>query len=116
MMKNSDTQIRLVQYFNSIAEHWDRWKRRNCYYHKNIERLLQFLVAPQSTVLEVGCATGDLLNAVHPIAGVGVDVSSVMVQLAQKKYPHLTFYEMNAEELSLNQHFDYVVYQISSAI
>ncbi len=109
MMKNSDTQIRLVQYFNSIAEHWDRWKRRNCYYHKNIERLLQFLVAPQSTVLEVGCATGDLLNAVHPIAGVGVDVSSVMVQLAQKKYPHLTFYEMNAEELSLNQHFDYVV-------
>jgi SAM-dependent methyltransferase len=98
-----------IKYFDSLAPAWDRWKNRNRYYHKSVERLLQFLVPPQSTVLELGCATGDLLNAVQPSKGVGIDISPKMVQLAQQKHPHLIFHVMNAEELSYNQKFDYVV-------
>jgi Glycosyltransferases, probably involved in cell wall biogenesis len=60
-------------------------------------------------VLELGCATGDLLNAVQPFKGVGIDISPKMVQLAQQKHPHLIFHVVNAEELSLDQKFEYVV-------
>lgn len=98
-----------VTYFDSIADRWDRWKHRNRYYHKNLERLLQFLVEPNSSILEIGCATGDLLNALRPKRGVGIDFSRVMVEQARRKYPSHRFLQMNAEDASLKERFDYVV-------
>lgn len=109
MKQDTNTLLRLTEYFNSIAERWDRWQEHNHYYHKNIKQLLQFLIPQHASVLELGCATGDLLNAVQPSVGVGVDISSKMVHIAQKKYPQHTFHNMNAEQLSLKQKFDYVV-------
>jgi SAM-dependent methyltransferase len=109
MRQNTDTLLLLTEYFDSIAERWDHWQERNQYYHQNVKQLLQFLIPQHASVLELGCATGDLLHAVQPSVGVGTDISSKMVQLAQKKYPHLTFHTMNAEQLSLEQKFDYVV-------
>jgi trans-aconitate methyltransferase len=98
-----------AEYFSSIADRWDKWKSRNSYYHKNLERLMQFLIEPHSSVLEIGSATGDLLNAVHPSPGVGIDYSKEMVVRATQKYPHLQFLVMDAEQISLREHFDYVV-------
>ena len=109
MKQNTDTLVRLTEYFDSIAERWDHWQEQNRYYHKNVKQLLQFLIPQHSSVLEIGCATGDLLNSVQPSIGIGVDISSEMIRLAQKKYPHHTFYTMNDEQLSLKQKFDYVV-------
>ncbi|RPI04084.1 MAG: glycosyltransferase [Ignavibacteriae bacterium] len=109
MKQNTDTLPLLTSYFDSIADRWDRWQDRNHYYHQNVKELLQFLIPRQSSVLELGCATGDLLNAVEPATGVGVDISTEMIRCAQKKYPHLTFQSMNAEQLSLHQKFEYVV-------
>jgi SAM-dependent methyltransferase len=109
MKQNTDTLIRLTDYFDSIAERWDRWQGHNRYYHKNVHHLFQFLISQHASVLELGCATGDLLNALQPSVGVGVDISSQMVQLAQKKYPRFIFHTMNAEQLSLDQKFDYVI-------
>ena len=109
MKQNADTVIRLTEYFDSIADQWDRWQGRNRYYHDNVKRLLQFLIPQHTSVLELGCATGDLLHATQPSVGVGVDISEKMVHFAQKKYPQFTFHTMNAEQLSLEQKFDYVV-------
>ena len=109
MKQNNDTVILLTKYFDAIAERWDRWQARNRYYHQSVKHLLQFLIPQHATVLELGCATGDLLNAIQPSVGVGVDISSEMIRRAQKKYPHLTFRVMNAEQVSIDQKFDYVV-------
>ena len=109
MKQNTDTLVRLTEYFDSIADRWDHWQGHNRYYHRNVKQLLQFLIPQHSSVLELGCATGDLLDAVQPSVGVGVDISSHMVHLAKKKYPHHTFHTMNAEQLSLKQKFEYVV-------
>jgi SAM-dependent methyltransferase len=109
MRQNTNTLLLLTEYFDSIAERWDRWQKRSQYYHQSVKRLLQFLIPQHASVLELGCATGDLLNAVQPSVGVGVDISSEMIQRAQKKYPAHTFHTMNAEQLSLEQKFDYVV-------
>ena len=97
------------QYFDSIAGKWDSWKARNRYYHRNIENLMKFLVPAGSSVLEAGCATGDLLNAVQPKRGLGIDCSANMVDIARRKYPGLTFETMDAEEIRIKGTFDVVV-------
>ena len=109
MKQSTERYDRHTQYFDSIAERWDRWQKRNGYYHVTINQLIRFLVPQHASVLELGCATGDLLNSAQPSVGVGVDISSKMIHIAQNKYPHHTFHSMNAEQLSLEQKFDYVV-------
>ena len=60
-------------------------------------------------MLEIGCGTGDLLNALAPSRGVGVDLSPATVRIARSKYPALTFVAGDAEHLPLRGSFDYVV-------
>ncbi len=96
-------------YFDFLAPDWDRWKARNRYYHKAQENLFKFLVEPGSSVLEVGCATADVLAAVQPSRAVGVDFSRRMVELASKKYSHITFEHQDAEQVRLPGKFDYVL-------
>ncbi|MFZ9737752.1 MAG: glycosyltransferase [Prochlorotrichaceae cyanobacterium] len=109
-----DLHHTLRQHFDTLAPSWDRWKRRNRYYHDDLKKLAQFFIPPQSTVLEIGCGTGDLLAAVQPSRGIGVDFSPKMIEQAQAKYPHLVFYCGIAEQLTLEvltppQPLDYIV-------
>ncbi|MBU0566542.1 glycosyltransferase [bacterium] len=98
-----------ITYFNSIAEKRDYWKQKNRYYYLELERLLRFIVPPKVSVLEIGCGTGDLIGHLKPARGVGVDFSPETVNIAQKKYPDYTFLVDDAEELHLNEKFDYVI-------
>ncbi len=85
--------------------------KKNRYFHNYIYHLLSHHVLPGSSVLEIGCGSGDLLAALAPSAGVGVDIDSVSVEEARRHYPHLTFHETAVEDLSsLNlPQFDYVI-------
>jgi len=60
--------------------------------------------------LEIGCATGELLAAVEPAHGVGVDFSPLMVSEARRRHPHLTFRVADAHDLSgIEGPFDVVI-------
>ena len=50
-----------------------RWRKRNSYYYNWLDRIYKFVVRPGSRVLHVGCECGDILAAVAPSYGVGVD-------------------------------------------
>jgi SAM-dependent methyltransferase len=91
------------------ARERDAWKKRNSYYHRHIERLCRSIVSGGSSVLEIGCSTGDLLASLNPARGVGMDVSATAVRLASEKYPALRFEVHNAEELPTQGPYDYVV-------
>ncbi|UCG59239.1 MAG: glycosyltransferase [Phycisphaerales bacterium] len=86
-----------------------RWRKRNAYYYAWLNRVYRFFVRPNSRVLHIGCECGDLLAAVEPSYGVGVDASPDAVQLASKRFPHLRFFVMDPHELSLDEKFDYVL-------
>ena len=60
-------------YFDRIAPELDRWSRRNRYYYSDLVRLHQFIIPSGSRVLEIGCGTGDLLQATAPALGVGLE-------------------------------------------
>ncbi|MBM3707416.1 MAG: glycosyltransferase [Actinobacteria bacterium] len=98
-----------IDFFNSIAKDRDHWKKKNRYYYKKITQLLKFIIPEGSSVLEIGCGTGDLLNDLKPGMGVGIDFSINMINIAKEKYPGLTFIEMDAENLNLDYKFDYIV-------
>ncbi|KAM3096595.1 glycosyltransferase [Phormidesmis sp. 146-35] len=86
-------------YFDCIAPDLDRWNQRNRYYYQDLDRLHQFLIPPGSCVLEIGCGTGNLLAALQPKIGVGIDFSQGTIDIAQAKYPHLQFHCLDAETL-----------------
>jgi SAM-dependent methyltransferase len=90
----------IVSHFNQIAPDLDRWQTINRYYYRDLARLHQFLIPVGTRVLEIGCGTGDLLSATHPSVGVGVDISPMIVNLAQKNHPNLRFYCADAETLT----------------
>ena len=103
---------RKVERWNALADDRDRWRHRGRVYHQEIVRLLRFLVPPGSRVLEIGTTTGDLLAALEPTVGVGIDFSPAMVERAKQKYPQLEFLVGDAEELPEaldGRQFDFVV-------
>jgi SAM-dependent methyltransferase len=98
------------RFFDHYAGEVDRWHDRNAGYHAAIGSVASFYVSPSSRVLEVGSGNGDLLAALKPAYGLGVDISGKMVDLAAKKHPKLQFRKMCAEELELpGESFDYIV-------
>lgn len=103
-------------YRESRIAHWDqispalRHRRRSgAYYHRRLSEIYRFLCPPGKRVLEIGCAHGDLLAALQPEAGVGVDFSPKMIDAAREKHPSLQFVEADAHELNLEQTFDTII-------
>src|SRR5512141_1169327 len=92
----------LVALLDAQAPDSDRWKRRNWYYYEMIERIVRFHVPPGSSVLEIGCGTGDLLAALEPSRGVGVDISPKVVEIARGRHPALTFHICDVQDLAIS--------------
>ena len=99
----------LLDYFEKTASKRDRWKRRNRFYQNTIERHYAFSIPEGSTVLELGCSTGDLLNAVKPGKGIGVDFSENVLEIARQKYPHLEFRLADAIQFVPEIEIDYII-------
>lgn len=86
-----------------------RWRKRNSYYYGWLDEIYRFVVRPGSRVLHVGCECGDLLAAVEPSYGVGIDADADVIELAKKRFGHLNFHRMDPHELELDEKFDYVL-------
>ncbi len=99
----------LHDYFENLAAKRDKWIKRNRFYHRTLQKHFSFIIPVGSRVLELGCATGDLLNAVKPSVGVGVDFSQNMLAIAENKYPNLQFVHADAAEYSTSLEFDYII-------
>jgi ubiquinone/menaquinone biosynthesis C-methylase UbiE len=102
----------VARHFDGLARSIDRWRSRNRYYHHDQIAHLRYLIGARSRVLVLGCGTGDLLNALEPRVGVGVDLSAAVIEVAREKYPHLQFVVGDAdriEDVLPEETFDYIV-------
>jgi SAM-dependent methyltransferase len=78
-------------------------------YPRLIANYFAFLVPPGARVLEIGCGLGDLLAAVRPARGVGVDFSPKAIELARARHPELEFHVGEALTFETSETFDYVI-------
>src|SRR5689334_13233666 len=111
-----DDDGRRSAYREARAAHWNRVARTlsrvdrfNGGYHARIEELYRWLIPPGQRVLELGCGPGDLLAAVSPAYGVGVDFAADMLAVAAARHPALSFVAADVHELDLGETFDYII-------
>ncbi|EDX86169.1 Methyltransferase domain family [Synechococcus sp. PCC 7335] len=89
-----------MDHFDQVAPALDHWHAVNRYYYQDLVRLHRFLIPAGARVLAIGCGTGDLLAAIEPGVGVGIDISPTTINIAQRNHPSLRFYCADAETLS----------------
>jgi SAM-dependent methyltransferase len=95
--------------FDAFAPADEKWRRRNRTYHRLVAQILRFQIPRGKRVLEIGCGSGELLAALEPSEGVGVDVSEALLEKARARHPDLQFVHAIGEELDLGRTFDYIV-------
>jgi SAM-dependent methyltransferase len=78
-------------------------------YRRRLIKAYQNVIGPGQRVLEVGCAEGDLLAALKPSYGVGVDFCPEMLAVARERHPGLNFLQADALELKFAEKFDYII-------
>ncbi len=104
-----DRKNELKIYFDNLASERKMWKKRNRFYHKTLEKYYRFFIPENSNVLEIGSGTGELLAAVNPSSGLGIDFSEQMISIARQAYPDIKFICNDAENLSIDEKFDYII-------
>ena len=73
----------MSRHFDAVAEQ-DRFARRiQSGFHAGIASLLSGLIPDGARVLEAGCGRGDLLRALKPSRGLGLDISARMLERAR---------------------------------
>ena len=88
-------------HWQKIAEHGRReTKLLHASYKKYLQKLYRFLVPEGLRVLELGCAEGNLLAALKPSHGVGIDFAPAMLELAKKRYANLHFLLADIHDLN----------------
>ena len=97
------------RYWDEFAQSLDQWQRVRGYYQRRLADVYKHLIPPNMRVLELGCGQGDLLNALQPSRGVGVDLSGNMLERARAHYPHLQFYEGDVQDALPAEKFDFII-------
>ncbi|MDR1055303.1 MAG: glycosyltransferase [Prevotellaceae bacterium] len=103
------TKQGILDFYRSTSTKREKWNKRNHFYHKSLEKYFSFIIPEGKRVIEIGCGSGNLLNAVKPVYGVGTDFAPEVIEIAETKYPHLHFRVDDIEELQLNETFDYII-------
>ena len=111
----SDVTANLYQ--RTRMAHWDGVAQRlasgplgiGSFYHRQLAHCYSVLVPPGMRILELGCGTGDLLAALKPSVGIGVDFSKKMIELAKQQHPELRFIPADAHDLILEDQFDVII-------
>ncbi|MGN0029874.1 MAG: glycosyltransferase [Marinilabiliaceae bacterium] len=99
----------IKSYFTSLAPSWARYRSHRAYYWRQITSFVSFYMNPGQSVLEIGCAAGDLIAGVPGARKVGVDFCPELIAQAQGAHPDVEFHVMDAEDLTLDEKFDVIL-------
>jgi SAM-dependent methyltransferase len=87
----------------------EKWRNRNLYYYKDLEKFFAFSTISKSTVLEIGSGSGHLLKAVNPSNGLGIDENPLAIENGRERFPDLRFIEQSVENFKPPHKFEYIL-------
>ena len=99
----------IIDLYNQNAATKEKWISKNRYYHTELKRFYKFNIPEDSSILEIGCGTGHLLNSLKPSYGLGIDISPEMIKHAEDNFPHLDFKVADCENFSISKKFDFII-------
>src|SRR6516162_7053086 len=103
----------LMQEIDASLDEQESWRKFNAAYHEDDVKFMRFLSPAGKRVLELGCGTGDLLAALQPSYGVGIDFGPQSLARARTRHPQLNFVLGDVEDpatlASIEGPFDYIV-------
>jgi SAM-dependent methyltransferase len=101
----SSTNARLTEEVRAFYEHEHERRARagthGRYWHQYLESVLKKRIPAGQRVLDIGCGTGDILAAVAPSHGVGIDLSQRATDMARTRFPQLEFHQGDGTDPSL---------------
>ena len=105
------------RYQNERMAHWDRVSvkkananRPGAFYHKLLQYYYRFFIPSGMRILELGCGHGDLLAALKPSLGVGIDFSRKMIRCAANKHENLSFIQADSHDVPIKGTFDVIIF------
>ncbi|OQA36393.1 MAG: Poly-beta-1,6-N-acetyl-D-glucosamine synthase [Candidatus Dependentiae bacterium ADurb.Bin331] len=98
---------KLTDISSTIQKPYYYWLKKNWYYHFFVTQFYQWAVEPGSVVLQIGCKTGYILDAVKPRIGVGVEAENECRESAQQQFSCYQFVQ-TIPEIN-DQKFDYII-------
>lgn len=99
----------IIDHYDRLAPERDNYRDKNRYYYSLLFKEYQYFIPKGKKVLEVGSSTGELLNAVSPSVGVGIDVSPATIKIAAQKFPQYQFFTGIISEFNTDEKFDYII-------
>lgn len=99
-------------HFDFVAANDARARRAQRGFHAQLQAHFRHQIPAGERVLEIGCGAGDLLAALAPSRGLGVDFSPAMVAKARERHADaaaLEFRVGDASEAPASETFDHIV-------
>jgi len=107
---NEDTYRReRIRHWSEVVSRRLAWQGARSAYQRRLAVLYGLAIQPGQRVLELGCGTGDLLAALRPAFGVGVDFNHAALRIARRRHAGLRFVEADAGAPALKGEFDFIV-------
>ncbi len=114
-MKNKlvNNKVIIKDHFNSLSSKRKEWiDKAKGFYLEDIRAMKEF-IPENSKILEIGCGNGNLIAALRPSLGYGIDISEGMVSEAKKLYPNIHFIEGDIEDSNIinkiGDKFDFII-------
>lgn len=114
-MVNNNIQIErkrrkiFYDHFERLAPTIGKYRKRYRYFWKDIVRYCNYFIHDDDTVLEIGCANGDLIAGLNGRNKAGIDFSPAMIENARKQHADIEFHVQDAESIKLDGVFDTIV-------
>src|SRR5215212_4924927 len=75
-----------LDHIEATVDEQEHWRKLNSAYYDDDQKFMQFLIPPGKRVMELGCGRGNLLAALKPSYGVGIDFGAKAIEKARALY------------------------------
>lgn len=98
-----------LNHFEALAPTYRKHRNKYNYYWNDVIKYYNYFLLEESSILQIGCGTGETLAQLKGNRKVGIDISPAMIKEARQAHPNIDFLIQNAENIQLDEQFDVII-------